>query len=71
MDGSLVDLLLTQTGGTAGFGDVVKAVAEIGLAPTLLIIALYAYKSRTDATIKYLEDQNKQLMDEILRRKKP
>lgn len=67
----MVDLLLLQTGNTAGIGEVVKAVAAIGLAPTLLIIALYAYKSRTDATIKHLEDQNKQLLDEILRGKRP
>lgn len=67
----MVDLLLIQTGDTAGIGELVKAVAAIGLAPTLLIIALYAYKSRTDATIRHLEDQNKQLLDEILRRKRP
>jgi hypothetical protein len=63
----MVDLFLLQTGDTAGIGEVVKAVAAIGLAPTLLIITLYAYKSRTDATIKHLEDQNRQLLDEILR----
>jgi len=63
-------LLLLQTE-AAGIGEVVKAVAAIGLAPTLLIIALYAYKSRTDATIKHLEDQNKQLLDEVLRNRKP
>ena len=67
----MVDLLLIQTGDTAGIGELVKAVAAIGLAPTLLIIALYAYKSRTDATIRHLEDQNKQLLEEILRRKRP
>jgi hypothetical protein len=67
----MVDLLLLQTGDTGGFGEIVKAVTAIGLAPTLLIIALYAYKTRTDATIKHLEDQNKQLLDEILRGKRP
>jgi len=66
----MVDLLLLQTGDTAGIGEAVKAVAAIGLAPTLLIIALYAYKSRTDATIKHLEDQNNKLLDEILRGKR-
>jgi hypothetical protein len=66
----VIDLLLLQTGGAAGIGETVNAVAAMGLAPTLLIIALYAYKSRTDATIKHLEEQNKQLLDEILRRKK-
>ena len=67
----MVDLLLFQTGDPAGIGEAVKAVAAIGLAPTLLIFGLYAYKGRTDATIKYLEEQNKQLLDEILRRKRP
>ena len=67
----MIDLLLLQPGDTAGIRDAVNAVAAIGLAPTLLIIALYAYKSRTDATIKHLEDQNKQLLDEILRKKRP
>ncbi len=52
-----------------GFGEIIKAVAQIGLIPTLLIVALYYYKGRTDATIKHLEDQNKQLLEEILRRK--
>jgi hypothetical protein len=66
----MVDLLVLQTGDTAGIRDVVNAVAAIGLAPSLLIITFYAYKSRTDATIKHLEEQNKQLLDEILRRKK-
>ena len=60
-------LLLLQT--EPGFGEIVKAVAAIGLAPTLLIVALYAYKNRTDDIIKHLEDQNKQLLDETLRRK--
>jgi len=50
-----------------GIGEIVKSVAVIGLVPTLLILVLLAYKSRTDALIKYLEDQNKQLLDEILR----
>ena len=63
-------LLLLQAA-DAGLGEAVKAVAAIGLAPTLLIIALYYYKTRTDATIKHLEDQNKQLLDEILRTRKP
>jgi hypothetical protein len=67
----VIELLLLQTGDSAGIGQAVNAVAAIGLAPTLLIIALYAYKSRTDATIKHLEEQNKQLLDEILRRKRP
>ena len=65
----MVITLLLQTD-PASFGEVVKAVAAIGLAPTLLIVALMAYKSRTDATIKHLEEQNKQLLDEILRRRK-
>ena len=67
----MVDLLWIQIGNTAGIRDVVNAVAAIGLAPTLLIITFYAYKSRTDSTIKHLEDQNKQLLDGILRRKRP
>lgn len=54
----------------AGLGEIVKAVAAIGLAPTLMIVALLAYKSRTDATIKHLEDQNNRLLDEILRRRR-
>ena len=65
----MIDLLLLQTGSTAGIGETVNAVAAIGLAPTLLIIVLYAYKSRADATIKHLEEQNKQLLDEILRKR--
>jgi len=66
----MVNLLLLQTGDTADIGQAVNAVAAIGLAPTLLIIVLYAYKSRTDATIKHLEEQNRQLLDEILTRKR-
>lgn len=66
----MVNLLFLQIGDTAGVREVVKAVAAIGLAPTLLIIALYAYKSRTDATIKHLEEQNNKLLDEILRGKR-
>jgi hypothetical protein len=54
----------------AGLGEIVRSVAAIGLAPTLLIIVLYAYKSRTDAIIKHLEEQNKQLLDEIIRGRK-
>ena len=65
----MVIILLLPTD-PASLGEVVKAVAAIGLAPTLLIVALMAYKSRTDATIKHLEEQNKQLLDEILRRRK-
>jgi len=62
--------LLLQTD-PGGLGEIVKSVAVIGLAPTLLVFALLAYKSRTDAMIKYLEDQNKQLLDEILRERRP
>ena len=62
-----MEVLLLLQSPEAGVGEVVKSVAAIGLAPTLLIVALYAYKSRTDATIKHLEDQNKQLLAEILR----
>ncbi len=62
----MVISLLLQTDPN-GLGEIVKSVAAIGLAPTLLIVALLAYKNRTDATIKHLEDQNKQLLDEILR----
>ena len=61
-------LLFLQNAG-AGYGEIVKAVAQIGLIPTLLIVALYYYKGRTDATIKHLEEQNKLLLDEILRRR--
>jgi hypothetical protein len=61
---------LLQTG-SGGLGEIVRSVAAIGLAPTLLIMVLYAYKSRTDATIKHLEDQNKELLAEILRGRKP
>lgn len=61
-------LLLQPESG--GLGEIVKSVAAIGLAPTLLIMALYAYKSRTDAIIKHLEDQNKELLAEILRGRK-
>jgi hypothetical protein len=43
----------------------------IGLAPTLLVFALLAYKNRTDAMIRHLEEQNKQLLDEILRERRP
>ena len=50
-----------------GIGEIVKSVAVIGLVPTLLILVLLAYKNRTDAIIKLLEEQNKQLLDEILR----
>ena len=62
-------VLLLQTDPT-GAGEIVKSVAAIGLAPTLLIFVLLAYKSRTDDMIKHLEDENKQLLDEILRRKR-
>ncbi|MBC8029411.1 MAG: hypothetical protein H7Z16_04810 [Pyrinomonadaceae bacterium] len=62
-------LILFQTDPGA-LGEIVKSVAVIGLAPTLLIVALWAYKNRTDATIKYLEDQNRQLLTEILRGKR-
>jgi hypothetical protein len=62
--------LLLQTD-PGGLGEIVKAVAVIGLAPTLLVFALLAYKNRTDAIIRHLEDQNKQLLDEILREKRP
>lgn len=55
----------------SGMGEIVKSIAVIGLAPTLLVFALLAYKSRTDALIKYLEDQNKQLLDAILRERRP
>lgn len=51
----------------SGLEEIVKSVAVIGLVPTLLILVLLAYKNRTDAIIKLLEDQNKQLLDEILR----
>ena len=64
----MINLFLLQAT-NPGFGEIIKSVAQIGLIPTLLIIALYYYKGRTDATIKHLEDQNKQLLDEILRRK--
>jgi uncharacterized membrane protein YadS len=56
---------------TSGLGEIVKSVAVIGLAPTLLVFALLAYKNTTDAMIKHLEDQNKQLLDEILRERRP
>ena len=62
-------VLLLQTD-PSGLGEIVKSVAVIGLAPTLLILALLAYKNRTDAIIKHLEDQNKQLLAEILRGRK-
>jgi hypothetical protein len=62
--------LLIQTD-PGGLGEIVRSVAVIGLAPTLLILALLAYRNRTDAMIKYLEDQNKQLLDEILRERRP
>jgi hypothetical protein len=52
------------------FVEIVKAVAVGGLAPTLLILALMAYKNTTDAMIKHLQEQNKQLLDEILRGKR-
>jgi hypothetical protein len=55
----------------SGMGEIVKSVAAIGLAPTLLVFALLAYKNRTDAMIKHLEEQNKQLLDEILRERRP
>lgn len=55
----------------SGLGEIVRSVAVIGLAPTLLVFALLAYKNRTDAIIKHLEDQNKQLLDEILRERRP
>ena len=63
-------VLLLQTD-PSGLQEIVKSVAVIGLAPTLLVFALLAYKSRTDALIKYLEDQNKQLLDAILRERRP
>jgi hypothetical protein len=59
-------VLLMQTDPSA-VGEIVKSVAVIGLAPTLLILALLTYKNRTDAIIRHLEGQNKQLLDEILR----
>lgn len=62
--------LLFQTD-PSGLGEIVKSVAVIGLAPTLLVFALLAYKNTTDAMIKHLEDQNKQLLDEILRERRP
>lgn len=60
---------LLQTG-SGGLGETVRSAAAIGLAPTLLIMVLSAYKSRTDAIIKHLEDQNKELLAEILRGRK-
>lgn len=65
----MIVLLLLQAV-DAGLGEFVKSVAAIGLMPTLVIILAWAYKHRTDAMIKYLEDQNKQLLDEVLRRRK-
>jgi hypothetical protein len=64
-------VLLLPEAADPAIAETAKAVAAIGLVPTLLVIALYAYKSRSDATIKYLEEQNKKLLDEILRTKKP
>jgi hypothetical protein len=55
----------------SGLGQIVQSVTVIGLAPTLLVLALWAYKNRMDAMIKHLEDQNKPLLDEILRGRKP
>ena len=55
----------------SAMGEIVKSVAVIGLAPTLLVFALLAYKNRTDAMIRHLEEQNKQLLDEILRERRP
>jgi len=63
-------LLLLEAADPA-IAETAKAVAAIGLLPTLLIIALHAYKSRSDAMIKYLEEQNKRLLDEILSTRKP
>ncbi len=54
----------------SGLAEIVKSAAVVGLAPTLLILALLAYKNTTDAMIKHLKDQNKQLLDEILRGKR-
>jgi hypothetical protein len=50
--------LLLQT--DPSVGEIVRSVAAIGFMPTLLILALLAYKTRTDAMIKHLEAQNKQ-----------
>ena len=51
-----------------GFGEVVKSVGQIGLVPTLFILALYLYKKRTDATIEHLQKQVDKLLEELFRR---
>ncbi|HKY30663.1 MAG TPA: hypothetical protein VJM12_22215 [Pyrinomonadaceae bacterium] len=63
-------VLLALQVADAGFGEFVKAVAAIGLMPTLIVMMFWAYKQRTDAMMKYLEDQNKQLLDHVLRRRR-
>ena len=51
------------------FGEIVKAVADIGLVPTVFIVVLLFYFRRTDRTIRYLEEQNKMLLEKLLERK--
>lgn len=63
-------VLLALQVGDAGFGELLKSVAAIGLMPTLIVMMFWAYRHRTDATIKYLEDQNKKLLDDVLRRQR-
>ena len=44
-------VLLLPEAADPAIAETAKAVAAIGLLPTLLIIALHAYKSRSDAMI--------------------
>jgi len=48
------------------FGQIVEAILKIGLAPTLLILALFWYKERTDKTTDFLEEQNSMLLNKLL-----
>ena len=63
-------IVLFMQSDPGGLAEIVKPVAVVGLAPTLLILALLAYKNTTDAMIKHLQEQNKQLLDELLRGKR-
>jgi hypothetical protein len=48
------------------FNDIVESVLKLGLVPTLLIVVLYFYHTRTTKIIKYLEEQNRILLQKFL-----
>ena len=50
------------------FNTMVESVLKLGLIPTLLLVVLYFYHARTTRIIKYLEEQNKLLLQQFLER---